>query len=196
MNTIQLFVALNLVFAILALAEMPRRPRKPVRKSRLRHAPEARLDAYVRVAQLNGRTLPAQTRLSLCVAPLDAPGTALDISTSGSTTRIAAADLRDVRLWLRGREVAAAGSPSHEEVRPLAAELAAWEVEVSTRGGEMLRCYGDTLPLAAEHGLVQLRRWALLGTGGRVAREPVLRRSAPSIGYGEAYPQTAVAPGL
>jgi hypothetical protein len=198
MTVTQLFVALNVIFAGVAIGEMVRRPRRPAPRTLVRQRPDAGLPAYVRVAEIGDQPLPAQSRVCLRILPVDAPRAAIEVLLPGSKQiRFDVADVRGVRLWLRGRPVLPAPDSSDDSLRPLAADLAAWEFETIMRDGGTLRCYGETLTQAVEQDLLRLRRLvATTGAWRRPDRGTAAHPSGPPVRPGEALRPATATQGL
>jgi hypothetical protein len=100
------------------------------------------------------------------LAPLAEPRLAAAISTPrGEQFVIPLADVRSMRVWVRGRAVATIGDAADfsDAFRyPLSGELAGWELEITTANGGVVRCYG-ALGSEIQLDLARLRR-ALLAT--------------------------------
>jgi hypothetical protein len=183
-----LFLATSALFVIAMLIASIARNGRP--HPNLKSHGEA--ETYVRTLRFGSRRLSEQTRLLVRFAPLNSPGTAAECAdASGSFRwRIPVADVRSVRVWLRGRAVTSAGAPdlgSTQFLRPLSWPVARWEAEVVTWAGDVVRCYGTG---AAELDVARLRRLvavqhrasAALAAGGPAIRtRPPAASSAAAI---------------
>jgi len=185
MSTIWVVLAVNLIFAVVAISESGRRPSSGIRRPKAPQRAEMGFDARVRVAEFGAMTLRPQSLVTVRVAPLDEPGTAIEVrpGANGPLRRIGVHEILDARLWLRGRPVAIRGEASegHSNLRPLSAELADWELEVTTRGGEAVRCYGASLTPAVEQDLLLLRRMLAVRDRAASSGHSAARRDARPV---------------
>jgi hypothetical protein len=138
------------------------------------------LEAVLRFAVVNGMSAAnAQTRFAVRIAPLDAPGTAFefDCRIDGELRRLGvlASSVREMHIWVRGRELpVVCGDQEVSALRSLAPEVAAWELEIATASGNIIRCYGEDITAAIEDDLARLRRLvAAFAVGsGSIAAQP------------------------
>jgi hypothetical protein len=161
MTLTSLFIILNVIFAVVAVGQLLRRPEGAIRNAHARsHGP---LDARARVVEVGSHSVPAQARLAVRIAPMDAPGTAIELSGLGDSdrVRIDIGDVQSLRVWLRGRPVPVVSGDmvgSANACRPLSHKIAGWELELTSRDGSLVRCYGEEASLETEQDLARLRR--------------------------------------
>lgn len=162
--TASLFIALDVIFGIFAFGQLARRPRQTVARSAGGWAPSHRpIHARIRVGDFEARGIRPHALVSLRIAPTDAPGTALELSDGRGeeAIRLSVQDVVGIRVWLHGRPVPVV-CHSHEAtqtaLQPLSADIAGWELELCTRSGELVRCYGEDVSPAAEEHLARLQR--------------------------------------
>jgi hypothetical protein len=161
MTLTSLFIIINVIFAVLAVGQLVRRPEGALRNAHARsHGP---MDARARVVEIGSHHVAAQARLAIRIAPMDTPGTALELSGlgEGDPLRIDVDDVQSLRVWLRGRPVSVVSGDTIETsnaCRPLSHKIAGWELDLTTRNGDLVRCYGAELSPDTEQDLARLRR--------------------------------------
>jgi hypothetical protein len=178
MTITSLFIILNVILAVFAVGQVVQRPDRKARGVGAR-SHDHRIDARVRVAEIGPRSVAAQTRIAVCVAPLDVPGTAIELTDlgHGDPVRIGVDQVQSLRVWLRGRPVPVVSGDMIESLnacRPLSHKIAGWELELTTRDGDLVRCYGAELGADTEQDLARLRRMLAV----RVRTEADVRRPA------------------
>jgi hypothetical protein len=188
MTITSLFILINVICAVLAAGHLVRRPDRVLRDPRnARPRFDHRADARVRVAEFGSQSVAAQTRLSVCVAPLDNAGVAIELTGVGDVepVQIGIDDVRSLRVWLRGRPVAVLSGDAIEPssaLRPLSHMIAGWELELTTRDGDLVRCYGEELSSATEQDLARLRRVLAVRVRAEAEVRPLVAISVRSLG--------------
>jgi hypothetical protein len=148
-HTTTLFL-LNLAvaaFALRHLASSRRRWKSSDRHSRPESAARSDgVDAIVRIARVDGRSLAEQTRIIARIAPVTDPQSVVGFSSAlyPDITRLDAGQIAAARGWMNGHLNFCLGDPTltDRSLKPLSRAIAAWEIELVTSDGDVLRCYG------------------------------------------------------
>lgn len=188
MSTSSMILLFDLIFAGGAALEATR---LTMMRRREQQAIAPPVIATVRAAVINGVVRTSCSEVAIRVAPLQHPGVAIELrDVVGHTDVLSmrADEIRDLHVWLRGRSVPVLvgdGLPMVSAMLPLPADLAAWEIQIGTESGQILRCYGEDRSVAMEHDLARLRRlvaaqaYRSLALSGRPARAAAPAAAGP-----------------
>jgi hypothetical protein len=180
MTTTDLIIAINVIFAVVACTQLLRSPDGLDRKSRHARARSQvrKFDARARIVDIGSQSFAAQARLAIRVAPVELPGTAIELTGSDDNVlhRISVDDVEELRVWLRGRLVPVVcndAGASASALRPLSSNMAGWELELTTGSADLVRCYGGELDATVEQDFARLRTMLAVRVRSEVdARRP------------------------